>query len=177
MPVSRHRKIDRAKKRPKGLSSAPAGLAPKARKTFNSKLIVILLIVAIAASAAVYVIANRGSQAGNEITTASGLKYVDLKVGDGVSPRAGQTVKVHYIGSLASGKEFENSYTQGKPVDFSIGVGRVIKGWDEGLMTMKVGGKRRLIIPPNLGYGATGNPPTIPPNATLTFEIELLGVN
>ena len=125
-------------------------------------------------AAVAYVITRRGSQANNAITTASGLKYQDLRVGDGASPQMGQTVTVHYIGRFENGKEFNNSYTLGKPVDFKLG--KVIAGWNEGLQTMKVGGKRRLWIPSKLAYGPAGSPPTIPPNANLDFEIELLGV-
>jgi peptidylprolyl isomerase len=135
---------------------------------------VIVLIVAVAAAAVAYVVANRNGQAGNEITTASGMKYVDLKVGDGATPRMGQRVRVHYIGKLENGKEFENSYNQGPPAEFTVGSG-LIKGWNEALQTMKVGGKRRITLPPDLAYGPTGSG-KIPPNATLTFEIELLGV-
>jgi peptidylprolyl isomerase len=147
----------------------------RSRKTFNVKVLVIVLIVAIAAAAIAYVVANRGSQAGNEITTASGMKYVDLKVGDGATPKIGQGVQVHYIGWLANGKEFNNSYKDGAPAQFSLGPG-LIPGWNEALQSMKVGGKRRIILPPSLAYGPSGKPPTIPPNETLTFEIELLGV-
>jgi peptidylprolyl isomerase len=95
-------------------------------------------------------------------------------VGTGASPRKGQKVSVHYTGKLMNGTTFDSSVD--KPYEFVIGTGRVIKGWDEGIMSMKVGGKRRLIIPPNLGYGAVGSPPTIPPNATLDFDVELLGI-
>ena len=108
-------------------------------------------------------------------TTASGLKYIDLVEGTGVSPQAGQNVTVHYTGTLADGTKFDSSLDRGQPFQFIIGAGRVIKGWDEGVMSMKIGGKRKLIIPPNLAYGSRNVGP-IPPNSTLIFEVELLGV-
>jgi FKBP-type peptidyl-prolyl cis-trans isomerase len=119
------------------------------------------------------------SATGSEITTGSGLKYVDEVVGTGESPSPGKIVSVHYTGWLENGTQFDSSrgLDRGQPLEFSIGVGRVIKGWDEGVMTMKVGGKRKLIIPPDLGYGASGaGRGRIPPNSTLIFEVELLGV-
>jgi len=127
-------------------------------------------------SAVAYVVTHRGGKAGPEIATASGLKYVDLVQGDGPSPHQGQTVTVNYTGTLENGKKFDSSYDHGKPYEFRIGTGSVIKGWDEGLMSMKVGGKRKLTIPPALGYGVRGSPPDIPANSTLIFEVELLGV-
>ena len=175
MPVSRQRKVYKAKKRPRVASASAASAPARGKKPFNVKVLVIVLIVAVAAAAIAYVVANRGSQAGNEITTQSGMKYVDLKVGDGATPKMGQGVQVHYIGWLANGKEFNNSYQLGQPAEFALGPG-LIPGWNEALQTMKVGGKRRIILPPSLAYGTTGRPPTIPPNETLTFEIELLGV-
>lgn len=114
--------------------------------------------------------------AGAEVSTPSGLKYSDLTVGAGESPKLGQMVTVHYTGTLENGTKFDSSVDRGQPFTFQIGVGRVIKGWDEGVMTMKIGGKRKLIIPPSLGYGARGAGGVIPPNATLIFEVELLGV-
>jgi len=109
------------------------------------------------------------------VTTASGLKYTDVKVGHGASPVKGKQVKVHYTGTLENGKQFDSSVGRG-PFSFVIGVGQVIAGWDEGVMGMKVGGKRKLIIPSKLGYGARGAGGDIPPNATLLFDVELLDV-
>ena len=110
------------------------------------------------------------------VTTPSGLSYVDLVVGNGPQPMSGKTVKVHYTGWLENGTKFDSSVDRGEPFVFTIGAGEVIPGWDEGVMTMKVGGRRRLIVPPQLGYGAAGAGGVIPPNATLIFEVELLDV-
>jgi FKBP-type peptidyl-prolyl cis-trans isomerase len=104
------------------------------------------------------------------------VQIKDIKVGEGEQAKAGSTVSVHYKGTLSNGKEFDNSYTRNEPLTFTIDNGDVIKGWDEGIKGMKVGGKRILTIPPSLGYGKAGNPPTIPSNATLTFEVELVQI-
>lgn len=137
-----------------------------------------LVLAAVAVAAVLFVIfRGGGSSTQSEVTTASGLKYIDEVVGTGDSPKPGQNVTVHYTGTLENGTKFDSSVDRGQPLPFRIGTGAVIKGWDEGVMTMKVGGKRRLIVPPKLGYGAAGFPPSIPPNATLIFEVELLSVN
>ena len=108
--------------------------------------------------------------------TGSGLKITELSVGDGAEAAAGQTVVVHYRGTLENGKQFDASYDRVTPFSFPLGAGRVIKGWDEGVVGMKVGGKRKLVIPPDLAYGSRGAGGVIPPNAILTFEVELLDV-
>jgi peptidylprolyl isomerase len=116
------------------------------------------------------------SVSGETTMTASGLQIIDVEVGSGESPQTGQTVVVHYTGWLADGTKFDSSVDRGQPLSFTIGTGQVIDGWDEGVVTMKVGGKRRLIIPAELGYGAGGYPPIIPANAQLTFDVELLEI-
>jgi peptidylprolyl isomerase len=117
---------------------------------------------------------------GKPMTTPSGLQITDAKVGEGASPKTGQTCVMHYTGWLyqngAKGKKFDSSVDRGEPFEFKIGQGQVIRGWDEGVATMKVGGKRTLVIPPELGYGARGAGGVIPPNAMLIFDVELLGV-
>lgn len=113
---------------------------------------------------------------GQETVTASGLAYVDQTIGSGEVAVAGKTATVHYTGWLENGKKFDSSVDRGQPFSFPLGAGRVIKGWDEGVQGMKVGGKRKLTIPPGLGYGSRGAGGVIPPNATLIFDVELLGV-
>jgi len=172
LPQSRHRKSGKAKKRPKGTYAA-TGPLPHSRKARSIRLIAIIVVVLLAVSVVGYVVSRRG---GPEVTTASGLKYTDIVEGTGPTPQSGQTVTVHYKGALENGKQFDSSYDRGTPSDFRIGVGAVIKGWDEGLMSMRVGGKRKLVIPASLGYGPRGRPPDIPGNSTLVFEVELLNV-
>ena len=123
---------------------------------------------------------SAAQSAAKPVTTASGLQYIDTKPGTGAQPKQNQTVVVHYTGWLyangTKGKKFDSSVDRNEPFEFPVGAGRVIRGWDEGVGSMKVGGKRTLIIPPALGYGASGAGGVIPPNATLMFDVELLGV-
>jgi len=138
-------------------------------------LIVVAIIAAIAVAAP-----SSAQTLGTPMTTPSGMKIIDTKVGTGPSPKAGQICVMHYTGWLyqngQKGAKFDSSLDRGQPFEFPIGQHRVIAGWDEGVATMKVGGKRTLIIPPDLGYGAHGAGGVIPPNATLIFDVELLGV-
>ena len=136
-------------------SAAPAAQAPRAAASDNPAM-------------------AKGT--GTIVTTASGLQYEEIKQGTGASPNPGQTAVVHYTGWLTDGKKFDSSRDRGQPFKFAVGRGQVIKGWDEGVATMQVGGVRKLTIPPQLGYGAAGAGGVIPPNATLVFEVELLGV-
>jgi len=175
LPQSRHRKTTKAKKRPKGLYPAAKAKPPSARNR-QARIIAIIAVVVLAAAVIGYLVSRRGGSSLPEVTTASGLKYSDIVEGTGATPQKGQTVTVHYTGTLQNGTKFDSSVDRGQPADFKIGVGAVIKGWDEGLMSMKVGGKRRFTIPSNLGYGPQGRPPSIPPNSTLLFDVELVGV-
>ena len=117
-----------------------------------------------------------GAETGQVVRTDSGLQYKDIAVGDGAEAVTGSRVAVHYTGWLADGTKFDSSIDRGEPFTFTIGAGGAIEGWQEGIQGMRVGGKRKLVIPPQLGYGEGGFPPVIPPNATLTFEVELVGV-
>jgi FKBP-type peptidyl-prolyl cis-trans isomerase len=115
-------------------------------------------------------------EAPNMPTTPSGLTYTDIEVGNGAAAKSGQKVRVHYTGWLKNGQKFDSSLDRNEPFEFTLGAGMVIKGWDEGVAGMNIGGKRRLEIPPSLGYGARGAGGVIPPNADLVFEVELLGL-
>ncbi len=141
----------------------------------KTKLQVILLVVVLAFVLTAAWSLNIAYGGGKVVTTDSGLKYEDIQVGKGDSPKKGDIVVVHYTGTFENGKKFDSSVDRGQPFEFPIGTGRVIKGWDEGVMTMKIGGKRKLIIPGNLAYGPAGRG-AIPPNATLLFDVELLGI-
>ncbi|MGE3144904.1 MAG: FKBP-type peptidyl-prolyl cis-trans isomerase [Pseudorhodoplanes sp.] len=123
---------------------------------------------------------SMSQSATSPVTTSSGLQYIDTKPGTGAQPKQNQTAVVHYTGWLyengVKGRKFDSSVDRNEPFEFPVGAGRVIKGWDEGVAGMKVGGKRTLIVPPQLGYGARGAGGVIPPNATLMFDVELLGL-
>ena len=140
-----------------------------------------LIVLALLGTSAAAIVSPADAQtAGKSMTTPSGLQIIDTKVGTGASPKTGQICVMHYTGWLyengAKGKKFDSSVDRGQPFEFPIGTHRVIAGWDEGVATMKVGGKRTLIIPPALAYGSNGAGGVIPPNATLIFDVELLGV-
>lgn len=163
MPKSHHKRPGKRRSNTRSTYSQKA--APS-----TAKVVALGVIVGIVILGAAYFL-FRG---GNEIKTASGLRYVDLVKGTGANPQQGQSVTVNYTGTLADGTKFDSSFDRGQPATFRLGVDALVKGWVEGLMTMRVGGKRKLIIPPELGYGAAGRQPLVPPNATLIFEIELL---
>jgi len=173
VPQSRQRKLNKAKKRPR---VARAGTAETSNSRTNNtlKVVAIALVAAVVLGGVVYFLRQR-SRAGSEVTTASGLKYVDQIVGTGETPKIGQAVTVNYTGTLEDGTKFDSSLDKGQPLTFRLGRDPMIKGWEEGVSTMKVGGKRHLIIPSKLGYGSQARP-KIPANSTLLFDIELLSV-
>jgi FKBP-type peptidyl-prolyl cis-trans isomerase len=148
----------------------------------NTRIAIIVILVVVVALVAFFAIqksnkkTNTATGGGNMITTQSGLQYQDLVAGAGAEAVAGKSVTVHYTGTLQDGSQFDSSVDRNQPFSFTLGAGQVIPGWDEGVAGMKVGGKRKLVIPPGLAYGAQGYPPVIPANATLTFDVELLEV-
>jgi FKBP-type peptidyl-prolyl cis-trans isomerase len=155
----------------------------RAARVRNTRIIIIVVLVLVVALAAFFAFqkskTNPSSTAtggGNMITTQSGLQYQDVVVGTGAEAVAGKSVTVHYTGTLQDGTKFDSSVDRNQPFIFTLGAGEVIPGWDEGIAGMKVGGKRKLVIPPELAYGAQGYPPVIPANATLNFDVELLEV-
>lgn len=143
-----------------------------------------IVAILLAASLMVFAAACGGSKAGkggegaagDTVKTASGLKYIELKVGTGPAPQVGQVAVVHYTCWLSNGEKIDGSRDSNKPFEFTLGGGRVIKGWEEGVLSMKIGGHRKLIVPPELGWGARGAGGVVPPNATVLFEVELLSV-
>ena len=151
-------------------------------RRFRNKILLTAFALALGAPAALLIGASSASAQtqGKPMTTASGLQIIDTKVGTGASPRTGQTCVMNYTGWLYNGgkkgAKFDSSLDHGEPFEFKIGMHQVIAGWDEGVVTMKVGGKRTLIIPPGLGYGAQGAGGVIPPNATLMFDVDLLAI-
>ena len=153
----------------------------RAARVRNTRIAIIVILVVVVALGAFFFIQKRNQNkvvtgGGNMITTQSGLQYQDLVVGAGAEAVAGKSVTVHYTGTLQDGSQFDSSLDRNQPFSFILGAGQVIPGWDEGVAGMKVGGKRKLVIPPGLAYGAQGYPPVIPANATLTFDVELLEV-
>jgi FKBP-type peptidyl-prolyl cis-trans isomerase FkpA len=158
----------------------------RAAKQRNQRLLIggiILVVLAVIGYFAFTALQNNNStssssssSSGQATTTSSGLQVIDEVVGSGQEAKTGDMVSVNYTGWLADGTKFDSSYDRNQAFDFTLGAGDVIQGWDEGVVGMKVGGKRKLIIPPDLAYGATGYPPMIPANATLTFEVELVSI-
>lgn len=142
----------------------------------NRNLLMGTLLLAALAAACASDRATAGKKDDNVTTTPSGLKFVEVKEGTGEAAKKGDNVEVHYTGWLKDGKKFDSSRDRGEPFTFPLGAGRVIKGWDEGVQGMKVGGQRKLIIPAELGYGSRGAGNVIPPNAELTFDVELLKI-
>lgn len=133
-------------------------------------------LLTVALVAGIFFMVSVATAADRTFTTPSGLKVEMIKEGTGQKPQAGQTVAVHYVGTLEDGKKFDSSRDRGKPIEFPLGAGRVIKGWDEGIGLLTVGSRAKLTIPSQLGYGASGAGGVIPPNATLIFDVELMGV-
>jgi peptidylprolyl isomerase len=186
LPQSRRRKV-------KGRSHSAKKSAPKSGSNKTVRIIVLVILAALIVAAVLYLLNSSSKPSStasnaptalptslpefdNATTTDSGLKYIDEVVGTGETPKTNQDVTVHYTGTLTNGVKFDSSRDRGEPYTFKLGVVPMIKGWDEAIRSMKVGGRRKLLVPPALGYGARGNGPSIPPNATLVFDIELLGV-
>jgi hypothetical protein len=149
---------------------------PPVGRNRQARIVASVVVLVLAAGVIVYIFKNRAEPPLHEVTTPSGLKYTKLVEGTGATPQRGQTVTVHYTGTLENGTKFDSSRDRGKPADFPIGVGAVIRSWDKALMMMKVGDRWKLVIPSNLGYSQQGRWPDIPGNATLIFDVELLGV-
>ena len=176
MPQSRKRHTARRTHTRGASAASQERVQARHARQKRTRVVAAVIVVALLAVAAAYLfVPGLPGRAGAEVTTPSGLKYTDLVVGNGPSPRVGQTAVVHYTGTLTDGTKFDSSLDRGQPYSFPLGTGSVIKGWDEGVATMKVGGKRRLVVPPALGYGAVPRS-KIPANSTLLFDVELLDV-
>ena len=160
----------------KGRGYIPKTAASKNSNSKTNKILWLLIFASIGGFGIYWYWFSDSEPVGVEITTKSGLKYTNEVNGRGTKPSPGKQVTVHYTGTLENGKKFDSSLDRGQPFTFTIGTGEVIKGWDEGVIGMRVGGKRKLVIPSNLGYGPRGAGADIPPNATLVFEVELLDV-
>jgi peptidylprolyl isomerase len=177
LPQSRKRHTAR---RTHARAALPQRQQARAGAEKRKRIVAAVVVFALVAAGAAYFFApglRGGGAGGAQVTTPSGLKYTDLVVGTGPSPRPGQTAVVHYTGTLANGTKFDSSRDRGQPYEFVLRSNppSVIEGWDEGVATMKVGGRRRLVVPPALGYGARPKS-GIPPNSTLDFDVELLDV-
>ena len=178
MPQSRKRHTARRSHTQRTSTAAHERAHARHAKQKRTRVIAVVIIVALVAGAAAYMFVPKlpGIKgAGAEVTTPSGLKYTDLVEGTGASPRPGQTATVHYTGTLTDGTKFDSSRDRGQPMSFVFKRQPMIPGWDEGISTMKVGGRRQLIVPPALGYGSTPRD-KIPANSTLVFDVELLEV-
>ena len=166
------------------MSMQSARARRRAARVRNQRIAIIVAALVVIIAIAAYIIVNSQQgkdetlslQSGELATTATGLQYQDLVVGSGLEAKTGDTVSVHYTGWLEDGTKFDSSLDRNQPFEFTLGLGKVIKGWDEGVAGMRTGGKRKLIIPPDLGYGSSGAGGVIPPNATLIFEVELLDI-
>jgi len=164
------------------MSTRTARTQRRATRLRNQRIAIVIVAVLVIAAVAFFIIQGiTGKEEAIEtspdmVTTASGLQYQDLVIGQGEEAMVGDTVSVHYTGWLEDGTKFDSSVDRGQPFEFTLGLGKVIQGWDEGVAGMKEGGKRKLVIPPDLGYGSSGAGGVIPPNATLIFEVELLEI-
>ena len=176
MPQSRKRHTaGRSHTRRTNFASQERTQARHAKQKRTRVIAAVIIVALVGAGLAYLFVPSLPGRGGAEVTTPTGLKYTDITVGNGPSPRPGQTATVHYTGTLTGGAKFDSSRDKGQPFSFVLGTGSVIKGWDEGIATMKVGGRRKLVVPPALGYGPSARP-GIPANSTLVFDVELLDV-